>query len=241
MEDLTTKIDRYLTDEMSEKEKQHFELELENNVLLKEELNLQKKTMALLERAAQIDLKEKVAAINQKTPAKFWIKPLMRVAAILIILLIPSYFYLSSKYSDANLYASYSAPYPDRITHMGEAEDVQLNSAMEHYNKEEYSEALVLFENLRKTTPANEDIILYQAVSLMHTDEADKAINLLKETLSASPKNATAFQWQLILAYLANNEGEKAISILTDFLKDNQGYQQENAKALLSDLESFWR
>ena len=241
MEELTAKIDRYLSGLMSEKEKQAFELDLSKDEALQTEVALQKKTMALLERGAYLDLKEKVATINKSSSSSNTLKPLLRIAAIIVVLLIPAYFYLNSTYSDESLYAAYSEPYPDRITHMGENGDEMLMTAMEHYNKEEYQEAAPLFKTIRAGGNTVEELTIYEAISLMNTDHASEAIELLENALQNKPDNQAIFEWQLVLAYLANDEGEKAIPLLETFLTHNNGYQQEKAESLLDDLSSFWR
>ena len=40
---------------------------------------------------------------------------------------------------------------------------------------------------------------------------------------------------------LAAEKGDLAESELRIFLKENNGYQQQNAEALSNDLQSFWR
>lgn len=241
MEDLTTKIDLYLSGNMTMEDRLAFELALENDAELRAEVELQKKTQALLERGAYIDLKEKVGALNQGYTPVRKLKIIGRVAAVLLIALIPGYFYIQSRFADSHLYASYAEPYPDRITNMSGSLDAQISAAMELYNNHKYADALVIFDEVRRTDPDNTEITLYEAVSLMNTDQHKAAIQLLEGELERQPINSTAYEWQLILAYLGNNEGEKAIPLLKKFLSHNNGYQQENAIALLEDLESFWR
>jgi len=241
MEDLTTKIDQYLSGKMLESDRLAFEETLEKDAALQAEVDLQRKTQALLEKAAEIDLKAKVASINAEKIGVNWIKLSGRVAAILIIALIPGYFYLQSRYTDENLYAAYASPYPDRITQMGDEVDTQIHKAMQLYNDEAYADALTIFEEIRKIDPSNTEITLYEAVALMETEQYQEAIDILESALTTAHQNKTAYQWQLILAYLGNNEGEKALQLLDEFLMDNNGYQQENAEALQSDLNSIWR
>ena len=66
MEERTARIDAYLSDSMSSEERKDFEQQLETDPELKKEVELQKKTFALLEAAAFIETKEKfVQSINR--------------------------------------------------------------------------------------------------------------------------------------------------------------------------------
>lgn len=242
MEELTKKIERYLSGEMSLEEKSAFDIEMEKDPALQKEFDLYRITYDLLEANAYIELKEKVSELNSTNRTNNSIKFLGRVAAVLLVLLIPTYFYISAQYKDKNLYVHYAQPYPDRITKMGGDTDEMLFSAMEHYNEKEYEIAAIEFSKIRQQDSTNEQIAIYEAVSLMNSDQADRAVKLLEEIRSSSsPKYQLAIQWQLILAYLANGEGDKSNEMLKSFLRMNDGYQQKNAKKLFDDLNSIWR
>ena len=242
MEERTARIDAYLSDSMSTGERLAFEEEMNNNEELRKEVMLQRKTFALLEAAAYIDLKRKVQAINeQKSVGSSIGGTLLKVAAVLLVLLIPTYFILNHQYNDAHLFAEYSAPYPDRITTMGSGENQALNEAMNAYNKKDYGAAAELFKAIRLKGTSNEHVILYEAVSLTYSDQAKEAISLLSISKKNEPSNQIALDWQLILSLLADNQGEKAKVYLERFLEHNDGYQQEKAESLLRDLNRIWR
>lgn len=242
MEERTARIDAYLSDSMTSEDRSAFEKELDINEELRKEVALQRKTFSLLEAAAYIETKNKVSALNQQKSSGNSIGgTLLKVAAVLLVLIIPTYFILNNQYNDAHLFAEYSEPYPDRITTMGSSEDEALTKAMNAYNKEEYAEAAKLFHAIRLKGTTNENILLYEAVSLTYSGQAEKAINLLSEARKTVPSNQTSLDWQLILSLLANNEGEKAKEKLAEFLQHNDGYQQEKAEALHKDLNRIWR
>ncbi|NVK64358.1 MAG: hypothetical protein HWE22_07205 [Flavobacteriales bacterium] len=242
MEERTAKIDAYLSDSMTSEERLSFEEELSANEDLRKEVELQRKTFALLEAAAYIDTKNKVAALNrQKSSGGSIGGTLLKVAAAALVLLIPTYFILNNQYNDAHLFAEYSEPYPDRVTTMGSSENDKLNEAMNAYNKKEYAKAAKLFKAIRLNGTKNENVLLYEAVSLTYSNQAKEAIKLLSERKKNEPKNRIALDWQLILSLLADNQGEEANEELTKFLQHNEGYQQEKAEALQKDLNRIWR
>ncbi len=242
MEERTAKIDAYLSDSMTSEERLSFEEELSANEDLRKEVELQRKTFALLEAAAYIDTKNKVAALNrQKSSGGSIGGTLLKVAAAALVLLIPTYFILNNQYNDAHLFAEYSEPYPDRVTTMGSSENDKLNEAMNAYNKKEYAKAAKLFKAIRLNGTKNENVLLYEAVSLTYSNQAKEAIKLLSERKKNEPKNRIALDWQLILSLLADNQGKEANEELKKFLQHNEGYQQEKAEALQKDLNRIWR
>lgn len=241
-EQRTAQIDAYLTDSMSSEEKKAFELALENDPELKAEFDLQKKTTALLEAAAFIDTKNKISAISQQKSFGSTVGgKLLKVAAVLLVLMIPTYFILNNQFNDEHLYANYAEPYPDRITTMGSSDQTILTKAMSAYNNKEYASAAKLFTKIRLDGTENENIILYEAVSLTYSKQAKKAIDILETALIEEPSNSVSLEWQLILSLLANDQGENAKEVLDKFLDHNNGYQQEKAKALQTDLNRIWR
>lgn len=241
MEELTAKIDLYLSGKMNPEEARAFENEIDSDKNLRDEVELQQKTFALLEAAAIAQTREKVNTLNKQKSRTNVIRPLLRVAAVLLLLIIPTYFYTSSQFNDAHLYEAYTAPYPDRITTMGENVDTEINTAMNLYNSGSYEKAAAAFEKIRGSGRVDENIILYESVSLTNSNQAIKAVLLLRSTIASDPTNKTALDWQLILSMLANEEGAETLVLVENFLKTNGGYQQEKAEQLLSDLKSFWR
>ena len=242
MEERTAQIDAYLSDSMTSEEKKAFELALENDSELKKDFILQKKTFALLEAAAFIETKNKIHAINQqKSSGTSIVSTLLKVAAVLLVLVIPTYFILNNQFNDEHLFADYSEPYPDRITTMGSSDASKLTEAMSAYNKEEYSTAAKLFKSIRLDGAENDNTVLYEAVSLTYSNQAEKAIDLLSETMKGKPTNLISLEWQMVLSLLANNQGDDAKNLLVKFLAHNNGYQQDKAESLLNDLNRIWR
>lgn len=241
MEERTAQIDAYLSDSMTSEEKKAFEAALENDIELRKELDLQKKTTALLEAAAFLETKNKIQAMNQLSSGSSLGGNLLKIAAVLLVLVIPTYFILNNQYNDQHLFADYAEPYPDRITTMGSSDESRVTEAMNAYNKQEYATASKHFKTIRLSEGSTDKYVLYEAVSLTYADQAKQAIELLETTLKGNPTNAESLEWQLILSLLADNQGDRAKSVLDRFLKTNNGYQQEKAEALKKDLNRIWR
>lgn len=241
MEERTAQIDTYLSGSMTSEEEKAFELALENDPELRKDVDLQKKTFALLEAAAFIETKDKIRAINQQKSTGSFGGILLKVAAVLLVLVIPTYFLLNNQFNDEHLFADYSEPYPDRITTMGSSDKTKLTEAMSAYNKREYTEAAKLFKVIRLNGSENDKVILYEAVSLTYSDQAKEAVDLLEIAMKPKSANFISLEWQMVLSLLANNQGDDAKNVLVKFLERNDGYQQEKAEALLKDLNRIWR
>ncbi len=240
-EKLTEKIERYLSGVMSPEEEKAFDLELSANQTLKEEVALHRLTVDLMENEARANVREKVRSINQKASGGQSLKPLLRIAAILAVLLVPVYLIISAQFTNEQLYQAYSTPYPDRITMMGDDDKDEVSKAMELYNAEEYTEAATAFYAIRTSKTIDEQLIIYEAVSLTRSGQSAAAVDLLETTLDQATSNLAALEWELILAYLKNDQDQQALGLLEVFLKNNNGYQQQKAEELLDDLQSIWR
>ncbi|GAB5419057.1 MAG: hypothetical protein Crog4KO_05650 [Crocinitomicaceae bacterium] len=238
MEDRTQHIDDYLNNRLSEEDAAKFERDLEADPNLREELELQQKLQRLLEENERLELKKQVANISQTQSKSRAPKSIIfKVAAIILLLLIPTYFYVSNQYTDSSLYEAYEETYADRVTTMGASDDLQ--EAMLAYNTEKYKKASILLREIR-IEKADERLIIYEAVAYRKSDQPEKAIQLLNKYIPKAQFKET-LQWELILNYLAAERGEEAEKTLQVFLKDNSGYKQQQAEALLKDLQSYWR
>ena len=238
MENLTEKIDRYLSGGMSKDEFNSFEAEIAVNEELKSEVQLQKKTGDLLEAAAWVETKNKVEALSRKSTKTISIRPLLKIASVFIILLGSSYFFMHQSYSDSKLYAAYATPHPDNLTVMGD-EKSELTGAMELYNEGNYTEADKLFLTLSKDAELKDELLVYRLTCLLETNKPTQAIELI-QSVEENKMNST-IKWQLILAHLANGSTDNLSDLIENFRKDNNGYQETKSKELLQDLNSFWR
>lgn len=242
MEDLTAKIDLYLNGMLPKDEQAAFEAEIAADPKLREEVELQRKTFALLEAAAFEETRQQVAELSANNNSRSGSRRMISIAASVTLLLGLgiSYYLISNQYSNNSLYAEYAEPYPDHITTMGAGEQA-VAKALEHYNQEDYAAAAKAFRTLADSGLYEDRFTIYEAVSLTNSGQAPKAITLLEDHLKTNPKDAIACEWQLVLSYLANNDGTKAKALLQQFLEHNEGYKNTKATALLDELQSFWR
>ncbi|MCH2230766.1 MAG: hypothetical protein MK105_10515 [Crocinitomicaceae bacterium] len=238
MENLTEKIDLYLTGGMTKFEAESFEAEMAESEELKSEVALQAKTYAMLESAAWVKTKSKVEALNRKSSKTLFMRPLLKIASVAIVLLGSSYFFIHQSYSDSNLYAAYATPHPDNLTVMGD-DNNELSEAMEYYNEGNYNEADKLFVALSNDEELKDELLVYRFTCLLETNQPQRVIDLIQK-MEESKLNST-IQWQLILAHLANGSTDNLTDLIEDFRTSNNGYKEVSSKELLEDLRSFWR
>lgn len=223
---------------MSSEDKKLFEGEMDSDEALRTEVQLQMKVVAMLDESAWIETKDKVAELNNQKSESSPLKQLLKIAAILVLILLPTYYIVHTQYSDQNLYSSYYSEYPDLVTTMG-VSDKNIDEAMSLYKGGKFETAAKRFKELRHS--GDSTFIIYEAISLTQNGDHNSAITLLESVLKTNPENLSTYQWQLVLTYLVSNQGDKARELLQDFVKNTDGYQMEKAKELLDDLNSFWR
>lgn len=239
MEELTGKIELYLNGLLSADEHAAFEAEIAADPKLKAEVELQQKTTALLKAAAFEQTRQQVAELNaNRQSASSY--TFLKVAASIVLLVGLGYYLIHIQYSDSALYSAYNAPYPDRITTMG-ANDHSAAKALQFYNEKNYAAAANEFQLLAESGRYEERFTIYEAVALTNSKRPSEAIERLEKHLATKPADAVACEWQLILAYLAAENGKQAETLLKEFLQHNNGYQNEKATELLAELNSIWR
>lgn len=240
MEDLTEKIDLYLKARLSAKEQTAFEREIATDEELQKAVDLQRKTTELLEAGAFLDMKDRINALNSEVEKKTGTFSFLKIAAVFIGLLLAAYGVMNYSYADQQLYADYFEPYPDRITSMGKEENT-VAKAIEFYNEKNYAKAASSFKKVREQQGRNELHILYEAIALTQSNQADKAISLLNEYPATNTSLTEAYNWQMILANLANQKGDEAYTLILKYNDGNPSYKKESALQLEKDLESIWR
>lgn len=158
------------------------------------------------------------------------------VAAILL-LATGGWFLFSNSSSGQQLYAENFQPYPNKIapaSRGGTAENLQ-QRAFYFYDQGAYKEAAVLFDSLF-LQHHDAYALLYRANSLMAAQAFPEAISVLSSASINDEKLQYAFRWYLALAYLKQNERQKAADLLQALsAKENEFKKQ--AQALIKKLD----
>lgn len=100
--------------------------------------------------------------------------------------------------------------------------------ATDLYKQQDYSQALVLYNELKAEVDNNElseDILFYSAMCLIEGDQYNAAIEDLKPLFENGIYFNEKAGWYLALIYLKEDKRKETISILTKLIDDDTDYQ----------------
>jgi len=171
----------------------------------------------------------KEEAVKQPTITRrlFPLAALAAAAALLLFLFNP----LANQVSPAQLAEQNFTPYQlDALMGSGDNAEADWTKGAKYYRAKDYNNALQYFNVFLKNNPNNKEALLAKGSAQMKLNLIDEAIQTFQQINSKSK----ASEWYLALAYLKNDEAEKAKGLLQN-LSGNTKYDK-NAKTLLNDL-----
>ena len=177
-------------------------------------------------------LKSFMAKRQQKSKAKKFIMSITSIAAIIAIVFSLN-IYQDNRRMD-KLFETYYTPleYDSQLMTRGEETiSPELASAMESYQKEDYTTALQKFEAIPNV---EENYLIYKAICLLETEQTEDSITLL-EKLVTNGEGTEYYQqacWYLALAYLRNHEDKKVFEIINSF-----NSKSDNIESLINSLK----
>lgn len=251
MDELTKygRIEKYLLDEMSGAERKDFEAILKTDAPLREEVELHRKVAETLRGEKIHDFRKTLQNVDNQ-----WERPIgkqsggkvfrinwrrvLAVAASLALLVLAWQFFMVGSADDPFL--AHHEPYQMVLNQRSAADGVPdsdlLNTAIQQYSTGQFAEAANAFEQLYKNAPENIAYQFYQAAALLSAENTATAIPIFENILT-KPDHLFLEQsrWYLGLAYLKNNEREKAAAI---FKKIKEGeFKHEEKERVLREME----
>lgn len=169
--------------------------------------------------------------INNKKNKRWF----LYASAAVIALLICFYVVLNTSSSPLELYASYldTSEIPSLIARGDENE---LVNAQRLFEKEMYTEALVLFnEKLSNSDNQYATLALYVGISQMELDQYKDAESTFDTLIASATLDAPKGYWYKALLYLKTNEIEKSTALLRKISSESL-YNHAKAKGLLEEL-----
>lgn len=231
------RIERYLTQDMDEKELHDFKQSLAVDAQLKSNTEeIQLLLTGIQESALEEKLKEFHKEINAAatTPAPVrritFFKKFLVAASVLAII---SFSWLMLFYNDnqnKKLYSKYYTADPGLATVMGNSSDYDFEKAMVEYKNGEYAKAFNTWNILLKQRPASDTLIYFVAVAAQAQHNDSVAINRLQQVVSNT--NSTFYKdaaWYLGLLYLKKGDTQKAVTHI-----QQSGYPK--SKDLINDI-----
>ncbi len=165
-----------------------------------------------------------------------WIRA---VAAIGLLLLIPSYFLFKTPSNEALVTAYYDAPrstYYQQVRGGQEDTDGAITQAFELYETGSYSAAQEALANLIPEHPDKPDLKFYQGVAALAAGNSKAAVTLLTESLEINYQNVNQqAPWYLALAYLQQGNVAEARIYLEQTINADPRHQR-NAEELLAKI-----
>jgi hypothetical protein len=230
-----TLINHYFEKLLSAEEQKQFDLLMQSDVDFAKEVAFQKslkKAITLNERA---ELKRKFTSFEPKKAKVKSFKIWYAAASLFLIAGLGFYF---SKNSNAAIYEEFYQSYPNVVapTVRGEQKEDIKSEAFYEYDSGNYEKSLALFSAIYESEK-DDYALFYKALSQMELQKTNDAINTFNQ-FDLNKNNAfTPFvKWYLALAYLKDNQKEKAMPLLKS-LSENENPQQEMAQKLLTELD----
>lgn len=216
------KIDSYLQGELTSKEAEAFEQQLNADPELRLYLiSVQNVTEGI----KGYTFKKKIADFHneylttkrKKTVQLYW---LSGIAASFVFVLI-AYFYLF--FTPSSHYYAYFEPYASPVNVRSGNQSNAFQSAVEYYDRGEYDRAIAEFKKLGPEA-STEEARFYMAVSYLAQHHPESALSVLLSV--KGEQYAKQAKWYLSLCYLLTNEKEKAKATLKKILPGDYNYSR---------------
>ncbi|HBE39954.1 MAG TPA: hypothetical protein DDW27_01875 [Bacteroidales bacterium] len=239
-------IERYLTGEMNEAEKEWFRNELGRNEKLRQEITLRQITDSALRNHDSIQLRTKLGAIAKKKaeeePSKKSRKhkTLIRAAIFAGLILCGSLALLNTRTMTAEeifdrYYKTYDVTTP--IRSVREAGNIDFSTALEYFNIKDYHNAAYYFNKVLSIDPRFMESVMMIGVSRFEEENYPEA--KLSFTRVIDDRDNLFFEdahWYLSLCYLKTGERDKAKNSLV-YIRESGSIYSKNAGKILRKIK----
>ncbi|MDZ7612580.1 MAG: hypothetical protein U5K51_01765 [Flavobacteriaceae bacterium] len=241
-------IEKYFTDTLSHEERILFDKLLQNDQEFKDEFIFQKELKQSIAHQQRETIKKTLKGFEDKLSKKkvFTLKNWLAAASVLLVFSLG--YFAFNKYNSSQpekLFTSNFAPY-ENVVHptVRSPNDESIESkAFSAYDSGMYYKAINLFNSVE-----NKDadyIRFYKAMSFLALKKNQEAIDLLLPLATTPDASTSKFKWHgkanwyLGLAYLNNQEIDKAISQFNVVvIHPDCEYKKEAAKEIISLIKS---
>ena len=239
-------IERFLNDEMTEQERSDFQVRLESDAALQEDMALYKIAEKVLVWKGEAELKNRLATYEQHRGRSIQFKRIMWLIIGVFVLLLAAFmwFNMSNSPTHEQLFIAHYEPYPGPIQSRDKAgTDDPWERAANDYKTGNYEEAIKNFHIAQEQGVQPQYLVdYYLALSILSVDDGNlqKSIDLLQRVIDGSNNYRQPATWFLALAYIKNNEVDRAKPLLAELIKGKDTYAQESAE-ILRHLDNFDR
>ncbi len=241
-------IERYISGEMNNAEKEWFQKELDGNEQLRKELLLRKRTDNVLKDRDIMALRNKLSGIEKKRAAEVLSQDRTRkkrsylnyaatIAGVIIILGIalisgkkPNNDAIISKY-----YSTYVPPAPQRSLAI-KANDNYI-MGLKCYNEGEYAEAIDLFSKVPTDDIKYIDAVFLCGISCCETGEFKEAEQSFQQVIMDNENYYMEdAKWNLALCYIKTGKSDLAFNQLKIVEKEG-GIYSDNARKIIRKIK----
>ncbi len=242
MESREEYIDDYLNDRLNNAQREMFKEQLDADPAFKQNVHLQILAQSLIESQGEINLKKKLVQHESSGVRRRRIMKILIILVVTGLLTLGFYlFHANEPVQPRNLMAEYFEPYKNPIAKRN-TDDISSywNKGSSLYATKNYTEAAVAFDRamIEGEEPAYL-ISFYRAMALLSSEtdgDLSQTISLLESVRNGEHDYIQQAEWYLALAYLKNNDGDKAIKLLQRIVAKD-GFRANKAKELLIKLE----
>ncbi len=231
-------IQKYVHGQLDSSEQEDFDK------LIEKHPDLIKKAEAILEVQAGLEalgaeqLRSEIGEWEKEITKQkniFRLRPVLSIAASLLILVAASIAIFVSPNVNDDLFHTYYQPYPDLITSRGTSSGL-LTRGMEAYNAQNYQNAVRDLTDYVRQSTADPGANLYLALSHLELNHFDQARKNLTHLLDQSLYGQQA-QWYILLSHLAQDQRKDALTSARAIASDSGHYKSVEAQEILQQLE----
>lgn len=265
MSDFVLEIDKYLSGDMSEIEKQAFEAKISSDPMLAEELKLQKDMRSIYDEQNWFEGDKKILKQEETKQLQTFFKseesevlkntiqevisenksnsgnrflPILKIAAVIAVLITIS-IYLFKEPSYEDLYAEYMhmEEIPSLISR-GESGTKELENAQVLFRDEKYTKAIEIFTQYQANAESiNPLSFIYTGVAFLEINEFEKALTQFELLANSNTLQSKKAIWYKAMVFLKQNNEEKLIENLEVIVADKNNYNFDKAQQLLEIIE----
>lgn len=236
-------IEKYLAGELYGKELQDFEIEMQENNLLNNEITLHQEIAESVNEQDVMDFRKQVKDVlkyerlGKKSVIKFsWIH-IGIAAAIVFVIFIGTYYYSIDKSPSDQLYQSYYAPYENLVSGRSEeSSEEHITLAMMYYDRQEYNKVI---ENLNRIDTNEKPLLqLYLGISYLNISEVEKAHVIFENIINRNQVFSTEAYWYDALTYLKEGDTQNTIATLEKIIAiDEDSNHAQKAMEIVNELQ----
>ena len=236
-------IFRYFEGQMDQKEKNEFESKLKSDLLLSQEYESFKYSIATVKQAGRFVLRNRLeqfeseivnSGTTRSTIRKIPISRYIGIAASIVVL-IGLFWFFSSSRSD-QLYANYFQPYEAPTSLRGDTQATEWNSLFEVYNVGDYEVVIALLEKKEFQPDYLRYFYLAQCYAQLERPDFNKAIKNCNLVINSDNDYVQQAKWYKGL-FLVRLEKKSEAKRLFQEIIDNNDYKSKEAAEIIHLLD----